>query len=186
MNRERDLSEALTAIANDGVICYPTEGVWGLCCHPQSQRAFERILALKQRPADKGVILLAGNMAHIADYAKVDDDLARELAHLKQDFVTCILPKARQCPDYVSGQFDSVAVRLTNYEPLRQLCLSANTAIVSTSANISGNPPVRDIDEARATFGERVDVYVDMPLGGQNKPSRIVMWQAGEWGLVRE
>ncbi len=182
-----NLSAALSAIADDGIICYPTEGVWGLGCHPHSSRAFARLLALKQREADKGVILLAANMAQIQPFAQLDEQLTQAVKAVNQDeaFVTCVLPKARTCPDYLSGQFDSVAIRLTHYLPLRALCLRAGTALVSTSANISGCPPVQTLEEARATFADSVDAYVDGALGGQNRPSRIVAWEKGEMKVLR-
>ncbi len=181
------LTPAITAIHNGGVICYPTEGVWGLGCHPASVSAFERLLDIKQRPANKGVILLAGNMAQVGLYTNLDAELMAAIRALHGEFVTCVLPKNAHCPDYLSGTFDSVAVRLTHYTPLRQLCLRAGTPLVSSSANISGRPPVKNLAEARATFGNAVDCYIDSPLGGQAKPSRIVAWTADKtWMTVRD
>ncbi len=139
------LQQAVSAIAYDGIICYPTEGVWGLGCHPQSERAFAKLLQLKQRPADKGVILIAATMAQIRPYAQLDDTLCAQLSALWPGFVTCVLPKSPDCPDYLCGRHDTVAVRLSAY-----------------------------------------DYYVDAPLGGAAKPSRIVAWQLGQLVVLRD
>lgn len=181
-----EFSQALSAIHHDGVICYPTEGVWGLGCHPQSATAFSRLLALKQRPADKGVILLAGELEQLAPYLQMSDAIQQLFTQYHNDFITFVLPKSAACPDYLSGQFDSVAVRVTTYQPLRELCCQAQTALVSTSANVSHKPPVGNIAIARETFGDGVNAYVDMPLGGQRKPSRIVKWDNGKLLVIRE
>lgn len=170
----------------DGVICYATEGVWGLGCHPRSSLAFEKLLTIKQRPADKGVILLAGELAQLRSYIVLDDETRAIFAQHQHDFITFVLPKAATCPDYLSGGRDSLAVRVTAYPPLRELCLQVGTALVSTSANRSGQPPVNSLAEAKATFADSVDAYVDMPLGGQEKPSRIVAWQGNQWTVLRD
>lgn len=181
-----DFSSAITAVNNDGVICYPTEGVWGLGCHPRSTVAFDKLLSIKKRPADKGVILLAGELSQLSDYIQLNDAVRDIFARHQHEFITFVLPKSKACPDYLSGGRDSIAVRVTNYQPLRELCLQAQTALVSTSANLSGQSPVKDIAEARKTFADGVDAYVDIPLGGQEKPSRIVAWQNHQWSVLRD
>lgn len=181
-----DFSPTITAIANDGVICYPTEGVWGLGCHPQSATAFARLLAIKQRPVDKGVILLAGELEQLSPYITINSAISKLFFDYQHNFVTFVLPKSANCPAYLSGQFDSIAVRVTHYAPLRELCLQAKTALVSTSANVSGSPPVDSIQVAQTTFANKVDAYVDMPLGGQAKPSKILRWHHGVLEVIRD
>lgn len=181
-----NFSDAVNAVQHDGVICYPTEGVWGLGCHPRSALAFEKLLTIKRRPADKGVILLAGELSQLSDYVQLNNEVRDIFSRHCHEFITFVLRKSETCPDYLSGGRDSVAVRVTNYPPLRKLCLQAQTALVSTSANLSGQPPVKHIAEARKTFADSVDAYVDMPLGGQEKSSRIVAWQNHQWSVLRD
>ncbi|PIE42367.1 MAG: threonylcarbamoyl-AMP synthase [Gammaproteobacteria bacterium] len=170
----RILSSVREIVTNDGVICYPTEGVWGLGCHPQSKKAVNRIVTLKQRSLDKGVILIAASYEQITPYADITSTTKVQLHKLWPGFVTCLLPKSSTCPNYLTGQFDQIAIRLTANRIVRQLCLSAGTALVSTSANISGKPPVDNIQTAKALFKRDVDYYVDAPLGGKSQPSRII------------
>lgn len=180
------LQPALDVIHHSGVICYPTEGVWGLGCHPQSALAFNKLLALKQRPLEKGVILIAATIEQVRPYAHIDKTLLAHLTTVWPGFVTCILPKAATCPSYLAGAHDSIAVRLSAYTPLNTLCQAANTALVSTSANLSGQAPAADILQAKKTFGDGVDAYIDAPLGGAAKPSRIIRWQNGNMQVIRE
>lgn len=171
---QTDLPRIKRLIDKDGVICYPTEAVWGLGCHPQSETAFEAILTLKQRPQHKGVIIIAGDYSQLAPYAKITPSLQRQLQNFWAGFVTCVLPKSDDCPDYLTGQFDGVAVRLTANPTVQVLCHGVGSALVSTSANLSGQVPVTNLAEARQTFGNNVGYYVDAPLGGEKNPSRII------------
>ncbi len=166
--------KAAEIVMQGGVICYPTEGVWGLGCNPMSPRAFAKLLSLKQRSVEKGVILLAAEERHIAPYAHIPDSVRDDLLSLWPGFVTCLLPKSDTCPEYLTGKHESVAVRITAYQPLRMLCLAAGSAVVSTSANRNGESPVADIAAARAVFGSGIDYYLDADLGGAANASRII------------
>lgn len=180
------LAAATEQLLNDGVICYPTEAVWGLGCHPKSQRGFEKILNLKNRPNDKGVILIAGDLAQLAAYVTVDDNLQPQLAAIWPGFITCLLPKSQHCPDYLSGKHDSIAVRLTTHPVVIDLCQAINSPLVSTSANLSGQTAIKQLDEAKQLFGKHVDYYVDAALGGEEKPSRIIQLTPEKTVVIRE
>lgn len=168
------------------VVCYPTEGVWGIGCHPQSATAFEQTLSLKQRSEEKGVILLAANYEQIQPYASITPTLQAQLREHWAGFVTCLLPKSPDCPDYLTGDHDTVAVRMTAYEPLRQLCLLSRSAVVSTSANITGQSPARDLQQAVSLFSTHVDCYWDAPLGGADKPSKIIDLTTSRLRVIRD
>lgn len=172
-NREQR-ENIVNTIVNDGVICYPTEAVWGLGCHPRSEKAFRQILTLKQRPEEKGVILIAADLPQITPYAQLSEELLPELMLAWQSFTTCVLPKTADCPNYLCGQHGTIAVRLTQYDVLKTLCLTAKTALVSTSANLNNQRVVENIDEAKQLFAQGVDFYVDAPLGGALRASRII------------
>lgn len=179
------LAQASRVIHHNGVICYPTEAVWGLGCHPQSEQAFDRILAMKQRPIDKGVILIAANYQQLRPYVELTPDLIEQLKGIWPGFVTCLLPKSTHCPSYLTGQYDSIAVRLTANPFLQRLCQATGTALVSTSANLSGQPPANSLQEAQAMFATAVDYYIDAPLGGADKPSRIIRFVDNQAVIVR-
>ncbi len=161
-------------IHHDGIICYPTEAVWGLGCHPQSEKAFEKLLAIKQRPADKGVILVISDYSQLVPYVLLDDFHKEQLRNIWPAFVTCLLPISPDYPNYLRGNHQKIAVRFSANPVIRALCELTQTALVSTSANISGQAPVANIHEAKKTFPNGIDSFIDAPLGGEEKPSRII------------
>ncbi len=161
-------------IANDGIICYPTEAVWGLGCHPQSEKAFQKLLDLKQRSTDKGVILVASDYQQLKPYVLLDSFHKSQLSNIWPSFVTCLLPASPNCPDYLRGNHPKIAVRLSANPIINILCQLSQTALVSTSANVSGQAPVSNLEEAKKTFSHGVDIFIDAPLGGEQKPSRII------------
>lgn len=173
-------------VAAGGIICYPTEAVWGLGCHPRSEKAFTRLLALKQRPAEKGVILIAATLAQVRSYALVSDKLLPKISKAWHDGNTCILPKTADCPDYLCGQHDSIAIRLSHYQVVQALCLAAGTALVSTSANRHNQTIVSDITAAKQLFKRGVDYYLDAPLGAATKPSRIIDFTQNPKVVIRD
>ncbi len=183
---QQQCQQLYATVHNDGVICYPTEAVWGLGCHPRSEPAFEKILSLKQRPKDKGVILIAARLDQVTPYAQIPDDIYNNIQSAWQGFTTCILPKTDNCPDYLCGQYGTIAVRLTNYSLLQKLCLATDTALISTSANLNGLSVVEDLTSAKQLFGRGVDYYLDAPLGGEIKPSRIIDFTKHPAVIVRD
>lgn len=186
MLHEKTLATAKQTLLNDGVICYPTEAVWGLGCHPQSASAFARILHIKQRPHDKGVILIASAFEQLMPYVNIDVALQQQLAAIWPGFITCLLPKSAQCPDYLSGKHKSIAVRLTTHPAVTALCQSIDSPLVSTSANVSGQAPIQNLSEGKRLFTNQVDYYVDAALGGKKKPSRIIEFKQNNKVIIRE
>ncbi|KAA1174177.1 tRNA threonylcarbamoyladenosine biosynthesis protein RimN [Marinobacter salinexigens] len=159
-----------------GVIAYPTEAVWGLGCDPWDQEAVERILELKQRPVEKGVILVASSVEQVRFLL---DPLPAELRERALSHwpgpVTCLLPDVNeQIPAWVRGRHSSIAVRVSEHPVVRALCESAGMPLVSTSCNPAGRQPARHIWQVRGYFGEQLDWIVPGDLGGNRNPSRII------------
>lgn len=165
------------AFIQGGVISYPTEAVFGLGCDPDNTAAVEKILAIKKRPADKGLILLAANYSQLLPYI---DDLAipqdKRFAVLSRwpDGITQLVPKSAQCPAILSGKFDTIAVRITSQPDVVALCKAVNKPIVSTSANLSGEPPAKTWQEVDEQLAEQVDFIIKGNTLGYNQPSQII------------
>lgn len=164
------------SLRTGGVIAYPTEAVWGLGCDPWDQQAVERILALKQRPVEKGVILVAASVEQVRFLL---DPLPQAMQEQAMSFwpgpVTCLLPdRQRQVPDWVRGRHTSIAVRVSDHPVVRALCETAGMPLVSTSCNPAGRQPARHIWQVRRYFGNRLDRIVPGALGGNRNPSRII------------
>ena len=168
----------VAALRHHAILAYPTESCFGLGCDPRSAVAVRRLLTIKRRPAHKGLILLASDMQQLRFY--VDDRVLAEV--LGSGYVagrlTLLLPAGRRCPAWIRGRHDKVAVRWTDFPPARRLCQRLHTAIVSTSANRSGQRALRKAHEVRRVFGQRVRVVAGR-IGTAKTPSRIVDWQSG-------
>lgn len=157
------------------LIVYPTEAVMGIGCDPDNEDAVNQLLALKQRPVEKGVILIAATYSQLLPY--VDDDAIgldrrTEIFSSWPGHITWVLPKAKSTPAWLSGEHNTIAVRVTSHPDVCALCHKLGKPLVSTSANLSGQPPAMSVEEAKAVFGDQV-VYVEGALGGRDKPSVI-------------
>ncbi|OGS91436.1 MAG: tRNA threonylcarbamoyladenosine biosynthesis protein RimN [Gallionellales bacterium GWA2_60_18] len=162
-----------------GLIAYPTESCYGLGCDPLNRRAVQRILKLKQRPQRKGLILIAAHYHQVARYLlSLDAEGQARLQHDGAQAVTYLLPAKPSCPRWLRGEHDTLAVRLTAHPFARQLCRSAGGALVSTSANRSGQRPARTYAECRRLFGNSVWVLRGR-VGKRKQPSTIRAWADG-------
>lgn len=161
-----------------GVVAYPTEGVWGLGCLPHAEDAVRRILDIKKREAYRGLILIASNPRQLEDWIAPDVDAERLVNNAYP--LTWIVPAADWVPYLVQGANDGLAVRVTTHPVAAALCDAAESAIVSTSANISGRPPSRSIHLLRRTFGQLVDCVVPGRCGPASGPSEIRDWRSGK------
>ena len=169
------LNPVMQALAKQHVIAYPTEAVFGLGCDPDSEVAVMRLLALKQRPVEKGLILIAADYAQLTPY--IDDSQLSEAQKATMFAtwpgpVTWVMPAKSMTPRWLTGQFTSLAVRVSAHPQVRELCLAFGKPLVSTSANLSGLAPCRSAQEVLAQFGETFPVLHGETSGRQN-PSEI-------------
>lgn len=163
-----------------GLIAYPTESCYGLGCDPDNRGAVLRLLRLKQRPQRKGLILIAAHYRQVARYLQplTPDEQAR----LKSDgtqAITYLMPARHTAPRWLRGAHDTLAVRLTAHRQAMQLCLSTNSALVSTSANRSGQRPAKTYAQCQRLFGRKVWVLPGR-VGKRKKPSTIRAWAGGQ------
>ncbi|HEY6545284.1 MAG TPA: Sua5/YciO/YrdC/YwlC family protein [Dokdonella sp.] len=170
------LDQAVRALRNGGVVAYPTEAVYGLGCDPRDEAAFTRLFALKLRPPDQGVLLIAAAFAQLEPYVDLSATPAAARERAQADWPgphTWIFPRAPGVPAWIAGAHAGIAVRVTAHAPAAALCRAFGGALVSTSANRHGEAPARSADEVRAMFGERLDAILDAPTGGLERPTPI-------------
>lgn len=177
MNKEVNDSfrTVLAALQKQQVIAYPTEAVFGLGCDPDSESAVEALLALKKRPKDKGLILIADNYEQLLPY--IDDSSLtgqqRQTIHSSWPGpVTWVMPARASTPDWLTGRFSSLAVRVTDHPLVKELCQKFGKPLVSTSANLNGQTPCRVAEEVRQQFGKNFPVLAGQ-VGGRENPSEI-------------
>lgn len=166
-------SKKAAAIVNQGgVIAYPTDTVWGLGCDPFNEEAVKRILKIKQRRPEKGLILVAGSVEQVLP-------LLHHLKHKQKILeswpgpVTWIIPTRGLIPHWITGRHKTVAIRVSNHPAVQQLCLDAGHLLVSTSCNRAGKPVVNSAMQAHARFHHELDyVLPGKVLNGV--PSQII------------
>lgn len=169
------------ALAKGGVIAYPTEAVWGLGCDPFNQRAVEKLLALKHRPAHKGLILVAADLQQIAPLlVGLNNSQRQQLQDTWPGPVTWLMPDTQHwIPQCVKGSFATIAVRISAHPVVRDLCRAWGGPIVSTSANRSGEPALRSEWAMRRHPLLQVDYLIPGATQNRKKPSEIRDLQTG-------
>ena len=165
---------AARVIADGGLVAYPTEAVYGLGCDPWNRAAIMRLLAIKRRDPAKGLILIAALPDQLAPFvcALPPERMAEILASWPGPN-TWLLPVRPQTPDWLSGRFDTLAVRVTDHPLAAGLCRGYGGAIVSTSANVADRPPARSAFGVRRSLPGGTDLILAGACGGADRPSTI-------------
>ena len=156
---------AARVVREGGVIAYPTEAVWGLGCDPWNEDAVYRLLALKARPVEKGLIVVAANI-HQLDFLLEDlpDVWLDRLAGTWPGPNTWLVPHQERLPEWVTGVHDSVAVRVTDHPLVQELC-HLTGPLISTSANPAGRPAARTRLRVEQYFHDELDAILGGALG---------------------
>ena len=172
------INEAAAWLHKGNIIFYPTEAVYGVGADPMNQAACASILDIKGRSSSAGFIIIASELQQLSSF--IDSSVMSQLVHFKwPKHTTYILPKSKQCPTWLVGQFSTIACRITQHPTTRLLCEAFGGAIVSTSANPSGLPPARTKQALIDYFGKK-SAIVSGRLGRAKKPSTIIDWATNQ------
>jgi L-threonylcarbamoyladenylate synthase len=164
---------AIKIVRRGGIIAYPTEAVFGLGCDPLDFDAVEAICRMKNRSLSKGLILIASDIEQVKPFISATPAQVDKLTKKTRTPTTWIMPAHPQCPAWLTGKHQGIAIRITRHPIAYQLCAQSGHPLVSTSANISHHPAARNALDVQRVFGESVDMIVHADTGGQNKPSEI-------------
>ena len=167
------ISQAIEIVRQGGVIVYTTDTVLGLGCDPHNHSATEKILWLKHRSVDKGLILLVASLDEMEKYSQPlsKSQYKKIISTLNNKPTTWLVPASKNTPPWITGKQNSVAIRISQHDITKELC-SAVGAIVSTSANISEYPTIENEQQIRSWFGPYID-YVILGSPGTGQPSEI-------------
>lgn len=178
--------EAARCIRCGGVIVYPTETVYGIGCDPWNRAAVERVLAMKRRPRT-AMLLLADSRRMVEDRFGMLDPLSALLADaFWPGPLTLVIKSSVECPDYLIGPTGGVAVRVTAHPLCTEIIREFGGPIVSTSANLSGEPPVAAFKDACELFGGEADMILESREPATGTPSTIVDTMSGTVRCLRE
>lgn len=169
------VAEAAALLRRGGIVAYPTETFYGLGALASRRDALLRLAAAKLRPEGKPLPLLAGDLAQVEEVASLAAPLARRLAgRFWPGPLTLVLPAAATLDPLVTAGDATVAIRIPGSEVARALALEAGGALVSTSANLSGEPPPADAGALSPALRARIDGVLDGGPTPGGLPSTIV------------
>ena len=186
---EKDIKAAVEVMRKGGVILYPTDTVWGIGCDATNPEAVKRVFDIKRREDSKALICLVDSEGRLQRYVRNVPSVAWDLIELSTKPLTVILDGAVNLAPNLLAEDGSVALRVTREPFSNQLCYCFQKAIVSTSANISGQPPASNFCDIAPELLEAVD-YVCTSRRQEKKPhtpSSIVRLRAnGEVEVIRK
>ena len=200
MKPEEILAEALETLRSGGTILYPTDTVWGLGCDATCPEAVARIFEIKQRSDSKSLVLLASDLDMVAKYVKEIPSIAVDLVEVNDAPMTIIYPGAIAGEEGAPGDRwhlarntvaadGSVGIRIPLMEWCRQLVFKLGRPIVSTSANISGEPTPQRFSEIPQEIKDAVDFVVppSVDTDSTGKASQILkVGLRGEIEIIRK
>ena len=167
----KDIDKIVDSLRQGGIIAYPTEAVYGLGCDPDNESAVLRLLEIKQRPVSKGLILVAADFSQVEKYLKPLTEQQQKFSLPSE--ITYIYPALETTPRWLTGDFNSLAVRISKHPLVRELCSQFNSALVSTSANLSGDEPAKNAQQVSLTLDDNIDAILDGEIGDLDKPTEI-------------
>ncbi len=200
MTREQDIKNAVEVLRKGGVILYPTDTVWGIGCDATNEEAVKRVYDIKQRDDSKAMICLVDSDARLQRYVRQVPDVAWQLIDSLKDVssdtvaetarpTTLILDDAVNLAKNLIAEDGSIALRITNEPFSKELCYRFQKALVSTSANISGEPAAQNYCDIDSRIIEAVD-YVCWSRRQEHKPHKpssiIRLRENGEVTVIRK
>ena len=182
---KEEIKRACEVMQKGGVILYPTDTIWGIGCDATNEEAVKRVYEIKKRADSKAMLVLVDSDVKVDFYVKDVPEVAWDLIQYATKPLTVIYDDARNLAPNLIGEDGSVGIRVTSEEFSKQLCFRFRKAIVSTSANISGEPSPASFSEIQDEIKQAVDYIVeyrqDEPAGA--KPSSIL--KLGRGGLIK-
>lgn len=168
------IREAARHIALGGIIAYPTETIYGLGCNPFDAAAVLRLLAIKQRPLDSGLILIGNSLEDFAPFLQpLSKTVRTRVGRRGKRPVTWVLPCRPDTPYWLTGVHDTLAVRLCSHPQAKALCEARGGPLVSTSANLHGHNFATSALRVRLTFNDQLDYIVHDTGSSTGAPSVI-------------
>lgn len=171
-----EVKKAFDVIKDGGIILYPTDTIWGIGCDATNTEAVQKIYALKQRALEKSMIILLEGDHKLESYIREVPAIAYDLIEFAESPLTLVMPGAKNISPALISDDGSIAVRVTKHPFCQQLIERMRKPLVSTSANISGQPSPQNFSQIAPEILEGVDYVVDVDQHDLSvkKPSTIM------------
>lgn len=186
---KEEVKKACEVMHKGGIILYPTDTIWGIGCDATNPEAVKRVYEIKKRADSKAMLVLVDSSVKVDFYVRDVPQVAWDLIDYATKPLTIIYDNARNLADNLLAEDGSVGIRVTGEEFSKELCFRFRKAIVSTSANISGQPSPANFSEISEEVKLAVDYIVDYRQDevGRPKPSSIIkLGKGGEVKIIRE
>lgn len=182
---DEEIKKACQVMREGGVILYPTDTIWGIGCDATNEEAVRRVYEIKRRTDSKAMLVLVDSAVKVDFYVQDVPEVAWDLIELADKPLTIIYSDARNLAPNLLAQDGSVGIRVTNEKFSKRLCQQFRKAIVSTSANVSGQPSPLNFGEISEEIKAAVDYIVDYRREetAQTKPSSIIKLDKG--GVIK-
>jgi L-threonylcarbamoyladenylate synthase len=186
---ESEIATTLKVLKEGGVILYPTDTIWGIGCDALNSKAVEKVYKIKQRTESKSLIILVNSFEMLQKYIDKIPDIAGDLISNIDNPVTVIYDNARNLPKNVTASDGTIAIRVVKDEFCNRLIGDFGNPIVSTSANLSGEPTAMVFSKISDSIKTQVDYAVQLyhDLFNQAKPSTIIrLFANGDFKVIRD
>ncbi len=184
-----DIKQAFDVLVKGGLILYPTDTIWGIGCDATNEDAVRRVYELKKRIDSKALITLLDNPVKLSYYIAEVPEIAWDLIELADKPLTIIYDNARNVAPNLIAEDGSLAIRITNEKFSNELCKRFRKPLVSTSANISGEPAPHNFDEISEEIKNGVDYIVNYRQDERDShtaSSIIKLGISGQIKVIRE
>ena len=172
-----EVLQAVNVLHQGGVIAYPTEAVYGLGCDPNNLPAVKKVLELKQRKKDKGLILIGSSFDQFKNFIQpLEKSIEKKLLQSWKNpsaAITWLVPVNKGVSEYLRGRFDTLAIRVSHHSIVKEICEKFDGAIISTSANIATQEAARTAEQVRQIFEDKIDFILEGETNINAEPSEI-------------
>ncbi len=186
---KEEIKKAVEILRSGGIILYPTDTVWGIGCDATNEQAVQKVFELKQREDKKAMLILIDNSAKLQSYVEDVPEMAWDLIDYAEKPLTIIYPEAKNLAQNLIGEDKSIGIRVTKEEFSRKLCEQFRKPIVSTSANVSGEPTPANFSQISDSIKKKVGYVVNFRQEETTnpKPSSIIKLGKGNlFEIIRE
>ncbi|MDH6303871.1 L-threonylcarbamoyladenylate synthase [Parabacteroides sp. PF5-5] len=180
-----DLKMACEVMRGGGIILYPTDTIWGIGCDATNEEAVQRVYELKKRIDNKAMLVLVDDAAKLDRYVEEMPDIAWDLIEVADKPLTVIYSQGKNLAKNLLAEDGSIGIRVTREDFSRRLCEAFRKPLVSTSANISGEPSPANFSEISEEIKEGVDYIVQYRRDDRTKATPSSIIKLGKGGLVQ-